>query len=162
MADVVRLQIKDMIATMLEDITLANNYHFDIGSIYKEDVDANTIKEFPAVNVLIGAEEYLNPTKSEGGRLAKTLNVVLDCYIREKEDKETAISNFIADLELLFFNDQLVGGTFPYSLRGKALISIPIRTTPFDSMVDKHVCGVEFEFMVKYRQSRRDPTVLYN
>ena len=157
----VRQQIIDKIAEMLLDITVASgNYNFTILEVNKEDVSIDNIKQFPAVNILVGPDTYLNPTANEAGRLIKTLNVTLDCYLDEVENKQAEAAKFVADIELRFHNDT-PGETSAYNLEGKCLTLLPVDSVIFDIMSTSDKFGIEHQMDVKYRQSRKDPTLLY-
>jgi len=161
MADVVRQVIVDKIVEMARGITTANSFRTNVSEVNNEDKSVERIKEFPAINVIVGVEEYLNPLQNEAGKLIKTMNVVLDCYLRNKENKQSLIAKLVADLELRFCDDT-ISATPAYNLEGKALIVLPVRTTPFDVMAgENNVFGVEFEMEIKYRQSRKDPTIVF-
>ena len=159
MADVLRQQIVDKIAEMALDITVANGYYTDVYEANKEEKSVEQINEFPAINVIVGVEEYLNPFENEAGKLMKTMSVILDCYLRSKENKQALVAKLVADLEKRFCDDT-PSATPAYNLEGKCLIVLPVRTTPFDvSVASDNIFGVEFEMDVKYRQSRRDATI---
>jgi hypothetical protein len=160
MSDVCQLQIIDKLVEVLKRIKIASGYRTDVMEVNKKEVSFENIKKFPAINIIVGQEDYLNPPVSEAGRLTKTLNVVLDAYIDTKADKQTKISNLIADIELLLYDDT-VRALNVFNLEGKCFMLLPVRNTPFNLDSTDIQCGFEHELQVKYRQSRKDPTLLY-
>lgn len=169
MTEPVQYRILQTIALMLLDIKKSNNYYFDMGQAQTEEVSIEDIREFPAVNVLMGPVDYLTGRGgSEAGRLVKTLNITLDTYIRGEEDKQLYITRMLADLEIRFGNDTVNGSTAynqeanAWDVEGEALATIFTSALPFSVDSEKHLFGVEFQMQIKYRQDRNDPTVMYN
>jgi len=163
---VVLLDIIDQIDKMLKDITKANGYINDIGESNKEEVSFENLRQFPAVNIINGTTDYLNPAFSESGKHTKTANIILDCYLKGEEDKQKRMINFVADLESRFGDDTIDGNPAfsqtanAFNLENKSLIVIFVNAIPFSIEGEKHFFGVEFSMQVKFRQSRKDPTVL--
>lgn len=160
MADPRQWAIIEKIAEMARDITTTNGYNNSVLEVNTEDVSFENLREFPAINVLIGTETYLNNTLSEAGRLMKTMNVTLDCYLRGSEERQKFAAKFAADLELRFCDDT-PGASSAYNLEGEALIVLPVSSTPFNIANNEELYGFEWVMQVKYRQQRKDPTVQY-
>lgn len=165
MADPVQWRIVEKIAEMAKDITTANGYNHTVLETNTEEVSVENIDQFPCINVLTGTEEYSDPEETEGGRLVNTFNVVLDCYLEGEENKQKETSLLVADIKKRFFQDQDTdppNGIFAYNLEGTCNIALPVRSEPFNVESTKHLFGFEFTMEIHYRQSRDDPTVLYN
>lgn len=165
MANPVKWTIIEKLAGMLEEITTARGYRNQVREVNKEEVSPENMEEFPCINVLVQPENYLNPIESEAGRLVKTLNVTLDCYLEGEEDKQKRTISLEADVEKRLFDDQDTdppNGIFAYNLEGTCNIIIPVNSTPFNVESTRHLFGFEFNVQIHYRQSRNDPTVLYN
>lgn len=166
MADVVALQQINQIAKMLLDIKKSNGYLSDVREVNKEEVSIENIKQFIAVNIITAITDYSNPELSDAGKHVKTMNVVLDCYLRGKENKQKNMLNFLADLEIRFGDNTPDGNpafsqtATAYNLENKALIVIFNQAIPFSVEGEKHIFGIEFLVEVKFRQSMVDPTVL--
>jgi len=164
--DVVELEIIDSIAKMLRDIKTSNNYLSTVAEVNKEEKSVEDMRQFPAVNIVKGITEYSDPQFSESGKHTKTLNVVLDCYLQGKENKQTILTKFLADLEIRFADDTIGGNTnfnqtaTAYNLENKCLIVIFVNAVPFSVEGEKHWYGIELSMQVKFRQKRSDPTVL--
>jgi hypothetical protein len=152
-------QIVAKLKTQLETITIVNGFNTDVGGVYDEPVSPENIKKFPAINIYVGPESYVVGT-NEAGRLMKTASVILDVYIQEKERQRQKITELLADIELVLYDDTIAKSR--YNLCGKCLIMQPVQTNPFQIQGENHICGFEHEISIKYRQKRSDPTVLYN
>ena len=164
MPNVLQLNIIDKIAEMLKRIQKSNGFLCNVDEVNKQDVSPENIREFPAINISTGPTTYVNPTNSEAGRLVKTIEIILDVYIKGKEDKEIKLANLLADIEKTFFRDEDTdppNRIYAYNLERQCNIVIPVSCYPFNVIKDEHLYGFQFTMQVKFRQSRNDPTVLY-
>lgn len=158
--ETVEEQILDKLAEMLADITTANGYRQNIYEVNKEDVSVEKIKEFPAINIIIGPIDYRNQSGNAAGRLVKIMTVMLSYFMESPENRPKMRIDGTADLEKRFCDDT-VSADPAYNLEGKSLILIPIQCIPFSIDDGKNRFGFDWTAEVHFRQSRKNSTQQY-
>lgn len=153
MADSVKTTIRKQLQVLLQTIRVSNGYLTNVGEVNTEDVDINNLKNFPAINIVFGAEEVLVNQDSQG-HITKSLSAVLDCYLVDNATLQTSMENLLQDIEKC-----LLGSEAGYSINGNARELMIISNQPFYLTVNKPNGALQVNLKIWYAQSQNDPTV---
>jgi hypothetical protein len=164
MANTCRTEIRTAWKYNLEQITTANGYNYDIRRVYDPIKSPEQMTELPAVNLDFGVEECANWV--EGGHLQtggnrailhNQLDVVMDVFMQDVNDIPLAQEKILADIQKRFGNFYWV----PNSDGTRTVFNCIYKSSnPFGLGVNKPNCGISITYVVWYRQSLTDPTVL--
>lgn len=102
-----RNEIRAAVKYGLEQITTDNGYNTTIHGINFDARGAESILEFPAVNLRVGREEYLNAISGghSFGRLMKNITIYFDVFCQDINTVWIEKNKVIADIEKYFMNN---------------------------------------------------------
>ncbi len=150
----VRERILEHVVTTLQNITLANGYHVDMGSVQRYDTKGFRAKSMPACVIQAGEQE---PKDGPTPMTTKEMVVWVHALIRRDEDSATTVDEdlevLLLDVETAMMQDRTRGGL--------ATLTKPADAAPMDHMDKAGVVypGMAIGFTITYRHHHQDPTL---
>lgn len=139
----IRDNIINNIESTLASITLANGYNNDIGFVTRESED---FERFSTNDYPFAIIQWNNDEKETSGAtnqvVLSELTVVIQGGIYATSGRETALNNFLEDIEKALCNDGARGNNAIYTLP----VSIEVFDTPKENVI-----VFNFTFLVEYQ-----------
>jgi hypothetical protein len=139
----IRENILSNVVTTLKTITIANGYNNDIGLVSREPFDWNNIlpKDFPAA-LVVWKKEDKDATGLQGQHILADMTVTIRGVVWAAQELETALNNFLNDVEKAMCVDTDRGGYGEYTE--------PLTITVFQTELISYAI-FDFDFRVVYQ-----------
>jgi hypothetical protein len=156
----VRLALRRALKKCLLEITTTAGYYNTIKKVYDPPMNLESMKEFPAVNILIGREERLGESYiSNNSKMDLRLQVTFDCFLHRQLYPTFAQDRILADIQRYFGNNYYIkpAGEFRTAFNCLYLNSIPWGTEE-----ERPQCGISIEFDIWYSIVINNPDSMIN
>jgi len=145
----IRENILSNIVTTLKTITIANGYNYDIGLVSREPFNWNNMKpqDYPAA-LVVWKREAKDATGLQGQHVLADMTVTVRGVVWANTELETALNNFLNDVEKVMCVDTDRGGYGEYTE--------PLAITVFQTeLIDFAI--FDFDFRVVYQHLYGSP-----
>lgn len=140
----IRESILSNIVTTLKTMSIVNGYNYDVGLVTREQFNWNTLlpKDFPAA-LVVWRREDKDATGLEGQHILADMTVVIRGVVNvPKDELETALNNFLNDIERAMCADSDRGNLAEYTE--------PLSITVYQTELIEFAL-FDFEFRVEYQ-----------
>lgn len=147
----IRTNLRNALKTCVLEMTTAAGYNYSYLFVYDPILNMENMAQFPAVNILLGAE-HRTGDKYVGNNpvLDILLPVQFDVFLHDINDTSLAQDKAIADFQKYFGTNYYVR---PSGESRTAFNAVWLASTPWGTGAQKPNCGVSIDFEVFYSRS---------